>query len=299
MKKISPSLTDFPPIVSVRRAQLSLASYYCSTPHYEYMSDIHISKYCTCHRIRCYLVVRYTNMAISSLIREQARRLRTSGGSLHEIAKKLSQSKSTVSYWCRDIELTDSQLLVLSEKQRDAGRIGRMIAAQQKHNQRIIATQMQCARGRDDVGVLSERDIFILGLALYWGEGYKRGNEECGITNTDPNIILSFIVWVHAVYGIQKDDLILRVSVNESHKDRTHQIEQYWSQLTGISKLQFTRTSLIKTPRKKTYSDSNSYVGTLRVKVRRATALRRRILGSIEEVGRQIQATKLNSRKTR
>ena len=238
-------------------------------------------------------------MAISFLIRDHARRLRASGKSLNEIAKRLSQSKSTISYWCRNIELTEPQLLVLSLKQLNAGRIGRLHAAKQKHDQRIIATETQRRQGHYDIGTLSQRDIFILGLALYWGEGYKHGNEECGITNTDPSIILGFIIWVNAVYGVQKDDLILRVSVNGTHKDRVTSIEKYWSQQTGIPRSQFTRVSLVKTPRKKMYSDSKSYFGTLRVKVRKATALRRRILGSIEEAGRQIQATKLNSRKTR
>ena len=142
-----------------------------------------------------------------------------------------------------------------------------------------ISAEME--RGARDVGTLSQRDLFLLGLALYWGEGYKNGNEECGLTNSDPAIITTFIEWLRRIYAIPSTDLILRVSVNETHRHRVQIIEKYWSQMTGVPLSQFTSTSLIKARSKKAYADAESHFGTLRVKVRRGTALRRRIMGSI------------------
>ncbi|HVM73892.1 MAG TPA: hypothetical protein VMU13_03400 [Candidatus Paceibacterota bacterium] len=230
-------------------------------------------------------------MAIPIFIRKRAQKMRVAGKSLKDIAHALSQSKSTVSYWCRDIELTDVQVRSLIKKQRKAGRVGALRAAQRKHARRLMITEEQRSQGRRDVGKLTERDIFISGLSLYWGEGYKRGNEECGFTNTDPRIIMAFIRWMKDVYGINKRDLILRVSINETQKGRAGAIEQYWSRVTTVPASQFTRTSFIKTPHKKSHANVKTYFGTLRVKVRRATNLRRRIMGSLEELGLQIQAT--------
>ena len=71
---------------------------------------------------------------------------------------------------------------------------------------------------------LEEAKLLGLGLGLYWGEGYKKGNNECGFTNSDPDIILLIIRWFQKIYSIDKKDFILRVSINEMHKKRDLEI---------------------------------------------------------------------------
>ena len=220
-------------------------------------------------------------------LREKARALRKQGKSIAEISTSLSSSKSTVSYWCRDISLSKPQQHILFQRQKERGGVGRLRAAEKKRAQRIEKTRDAMNHGARDVAQLSQRDVFILGLALYWGEGYKSGNEECGLTNSDPAIIRVFIAWIKRVYGVSAPDLILRVSLNETHRDRTDVVQKYWSQMTGISQSQFTKISLIKARVKKTYANTEEHFGTLRVKVRRGTALRRRIMGSIEALKKQ------------
>jgi len=56
--------------------------------------------------------------------------------------------------------------------------------------QRIAATKISTQKGKDDLGSLSDRDIYCIGLGLYWGEGYKQGSQEFGFTNNDPQMIL-------------------------------------------------------------------------------------------------------------
>ena len=217
----------------------------------------------------------------SQALREQAQALRRQGKSIADIVHTLQASKSTVSYWCRDISLSHAQRHALAEKQRASGGIGRLRAAELKRARRMSDMNAEMERGARDVGTLSQRDLFMTGLALYWGEGYKSGNEECGLTNSDPAIITTFIEWLRRIYAIPSTDLILRVSVNETHRHRVQIIEKYWSQMTGVPLSQFTSTNLIKARSKKAYADAESHFGTLRVKVRRGTALRRRIMGSI------------------
>lgn len=225
-------------------------------------------------------------MALDQM-RTEARNLRKQGESINSITKILQASKSTVSYWCRDIILTKAQIKRLSIQKNRGGELGRLRAAEKKRSARLLATQEQMQLGQRDVGALKKRDLFILGLALYWGEGYKRGNEECGLTNTDPHIIKTFIVWLRDVYNIRPGDLILRTTINEVHSARARQIERYWSKETGVPLSQFTRTSFIRTVRTRSFETPGTYFGTLRVKVRRGTALRRRILGSIKELERK------------
>lgn len=221
-------------------------------------------------------------------MRESARRLRERGRSIAEITEALQAKKSTVSYWCRDIRLSAEHLKRLTAKKAAGGRLGILRAAELKRTERLAAVQKETLRGARDVGRLTRRDIFIVGIALYWGEGYKRGNEECGFTNSDPGIVKSFIRWMMDVYDIKREDFILRVSINATYKGREKEIKSYWSSVTGIPLSQFTRSSFIFAAQKKTTRDPATYFGTLRLKVRRATALRRRILGSIAEIERQI-----------
>ena len=221
-------------------------------------------------------------------LREKARLLRQKGQSISNISTALNASKSTVSYWCRNIALTNKQMRNLAQKRKDAGALGRLRAAEKKRAIRIEAVEVESKRGARAIGSLSQRDIFVLGIALYWGEGYKSGNEECGFTNSDPDIIRACILWLERAYSIPLSDLIPRVSINQTHRNRINIVEQYWSKATGIPRSQFTKTSLIKTHSRKIYSDPAQHFGTLRIKVRRGTALRRRILGSIKEVARQV-----------
>jgi len=220
--------------------------------------------------------------------REQAMKLRHNGKSIIEITERLNMSKSTVSYWCRDVVLKKEQMRALVEKQKIGGAFGRLRAAEKKRAARIEAVEKESSRGAQDVGKLSGRDVYIFGLALYWGEGYKSGNEECGFTNSNSHIIQAYITWLKQAYGIKKEDLILRISINETHKSRIRKVEQYWSQLTNIPRNQFTSTSLIKSRSKKTYSNPQGHFGTLRIKVRRGTSLRRRIMGSLKEIAKQL-----------
>src|SRR3989344_7483563 len=126
-------------------------------------------------------------------LREKARKLRVQGKSIAEITKELQASKSTVSYWCRNIVLAPRQIQRLAQRRKDGGSIGRIRAAEKKRQARITATAVASQKGRQDVGRLDRRDLLILGMGLYWGEGYKNGNDECGLTNSDPAIIKTFI----------------------------------------------------------------------------------------------------------
>ena len=58
--------------------------------------------------------VKYYSMA-KSLLRFKARELRRSGKSIKNIAIELKVAKTTVSYWVKDIILTENQLFLLKQ----------------------------------------------------------------------------------------------------------------------------------------------------------------------------------------
>ncbi len=210
--------------------------------------------------------------------------MRAEGKSFNEIARDLQVSKSTISFWCREISLTKKQREVLLNRRRSAATRGLFFATEKKRGERILRDQANAKQGSLDVGALSKRDIFTVGLALYWGEGYRKGNREFGFTNSDAGIIQTFMVWLERCYTIPRSDLILRVSVNTIHQKRERAILAYWSWITNVPLSQFSKTSFIKTKSRKRYLNLHKHFGTLRIKVRRGTALRQRVLGSLKKI---------------
>lgn len=216
--------------------------------------------------------------------REQALHLRKIGTSISDIALKLAVSKSTVSHWCKDVRLTQAamQAIVSRSATKSTAALLEYTESLREKRQKDISTDKGV--GRKQLGRLTERDIYCLGLGLYWGEGYKRGSQEFGFTNSDPQMVKFYIKWLEVVFGVTRENLILRVSINEAHKSRVSAVEKFWSQLTKVPLSNFTKVSLIKVSSQKKYSNSSSHMGTLRVKVRRGTRARRQVLGAIESI---------------
>ena len=214
--------------------------------------------------------------------KEEATTLRKQGMSIGEIAKEVSVSKSTVSGWCRDISLSNKAIERISKKGREKSIAGLMRYSESVRQKRIAATKVSSQKGADKLGYLSDRDVYCIGLGLYWGEGYKQGSQEFGFTNSDRQMITFYIRWLQVVFGIAKEDLILRVSINQLHEKRIGEVEKFWSEHISVPKCQFTKPSFVKTASKKVYKNQSIHMGTLRIKVRRGTAMRREILGAIK-----------------
>ncbi len=225
------------------------------------------------------------------LEREQALALRVEGTSISDIAAQLRVSKSTVSGWCRDIPLSAQAIQEIAKKSNRKSTNALLAYSESLRTERQERIDLSMNQGAKKLGTLSDRDVYCIGLGLYWGEGYKRGTQEFGFTNSDPAMIQFYLSWLSKCFGIRQSDLILRVSINQIHKDRTGEVERYWSDLTGVPRVQFTKTSLIKSRAKKVYSNRNGHYGTLRVKVRRGTERRREILGALRAAGEFARVT--------
>ncbi|PIP24397.1 MAG: hypothetical protein COS25_01780 [Candidatus Nealsonbacteria bacterium CG02_land_8_20_14_3_00_37_10] len=221
--------------------------------------------------------------------KNKALKLRKIGKSINEIATELNIAKSTVSSWCRNIQLGSKQIERLVKRQESGSYKGRMKFLERTRKERIKEVALLRKQGIKEIGKLSKRDFFISGVAIYWSEGYTySGGEQVGFTNSDPKMILLMLRWFKEICNIPDDNISLQVKINEIHKDRIKEVENYWSNITKISIGQFNKTVLIKSKAKKIYPNSGDYYGTLRITVRKGTKLRRRINGWIEGLVRGI-----------
>lgn len=200
--------------------------------------------------------------------------------SVRTIAEKLHVSRASVSVWCRDIVLTDAQKRVLITAQIKAGNRGRMIGAEMNRQKKLEVIAVQKEIARKLVGKLTERDVLMLGIALYWGEGVKAQSSSVAIVNSDPETVRFALKWFKQL-GVSEDLFRPYIFIAETHKSRREIILNFWSKYLGLQKDQFAKIVFLKGRPKKIYENHDSYYGVLALRVLKGSALKYRILGLI------------------
>ncbi len=167
-------------------------------------------------------------MGYGGKVKEQkrARELRAQSWTLMDIAKELGVSKSSVSLWVRDVDFVP--------RPRNRGH-----GLRKPHPMHIakLAEIERCRReGLERIGLLSEREFLVLGLALYAGEGSKTGSRLC-FANSDPRLILLFVMWLRRFFDVDESKFRIKLYLHEG-LDVDAAIA-FWSELTGIPADQF------------------------------------------------------------
>ncbi|MEU3435187.1 hypothetical protein [Streptomyces sp. NPDC006863] len=208
-------------------------------------------------------------------VRAKARELRLQGMTYDQIQVELGCSKSSISLWVRD--LPKPERTRTREQSSAIGRRGWETTLQRRDAERRAARQ----RAEEEVGALSDRELFLVGVALYWAEGSKskpyRTQERVTFVNSDPGMIEVFLAWLR-VLGVADDHLRFHVHIHET-ADVTA-AEQFWAALTGAGPEAFGKTSLKRhSPRTTRKNVGAEYRGCLVVRVLKGADLYRRIEG--------------------
>ncbi|NUO42682.1 MAG: hypothetical protein HOV82_11650 [Streptomyces sp.] len=209
-------------------------------------------------------------------LRDRARELRKQGWTYNQIQAELGCSKSSVSLWVRDLPHPEPKCTPEEQRARMNAGLARLRAAQEEERQ---ATKAAAAEA---VGELSDREVFLTGVALYWAEGAKDKSysrrERLQFINSDPNVISFFLHWLD-VLGVERERLRFRVSIHES-ADVTA-AEEFWAELTDVTPSSLQKTTLkrhnAKTSRKNT---AEAYRGCLVIYVLKSADLYRRVEGA-------------------
>ncbi len=219
-------------------------------------------------------------MAKSELRLEAIRLRKEEGLSIRNIATILAISKSSASNWLKDIPLSPDQVSKLQSDQFKGAWKGAIKAAELKRENKRKRFDLAKETAIKDIGTLSDRELKIAGLCLYWAEGCKKSG-RIRFCNSDPNMHLFFLAWLKKVYNISKSELSCFVGINEAHKHREHLVMSYWSQITEIPLSSFTKTSFKKYPLKKSYENFNDHYGTLDIRVRKPGKIYAQIISEI------------------
>jgi len=113
--------------------------------------------------------------------KNQAIILRKLGCSYYEIQKEIGDiSVASLSYWLRDIELTEEQKQRLKRNSSSHIELGKKISVENRRKKRELwrTEGRQLAKQKDPE--------FIAGITLYWAEGFKSHNRNTvALCNTD------------------------------------------------------------------------------------------------------------------
>lgn len=208
-------------------------------------------------------------------LRAKALTLRSEGKSYSEIKNLLGTPKGTLSYWLKDMPLSQERILELGPK--SERRIERYRETRRKQKEARLATAR--ALTKKTLFPFSKRDILVAGYFLYWGEGSKSNPAEVGIANTDPAVIKMFIEWMETCFSVPKEKMLVRVHL---YSDMNEEEElRYWQKITGVSRKNF-KKSYIKESTRAGLSYKGLYGhGTCNIRINNVL-LRNRIIEGIK-----------------
>jgi len=201
-------------------------------------------------------------------VRDAVRLLRVAGLSLGQIQKQTNVPKTTIQLWTRGIVQSEEQKELIRKNVLVGLQEGRIVAQSLQKQTRVAKEKSLFLKGVNEIGELTQRELHIAGVALYWAEGFKNRHEHrLGFCNSDPNMIKFYLRWLDSVLGVDKQDIVLRLALNFCYKDKTEDILLYWVRQLDISVSQFTKTFYQKSQWKKQYNNDR-YYGVLRVHVK-------------------------------
>ena len=164
----------------------------------------------------------------------RARDLRAEGWTLNEIAAELGVAKSSVSLWCRDVEINEEAWRRRAGDNYRRGNLDRRPSSLKVRKEAEIESLL--AEGRERVGRLSDREFLVAGVALYAGEGSKT-DRAVAFANSDPRMHLFFISWLRRFFDVDESRLRVRLYLHDGLDLPGAQC--FWSDLTGIPIDQF------------------------------------------------------------
>ncbi len=216
-------------------------------------------------------------------LKSKVERMRRQGMSLSEICREVPISKSTASLWCQGISLSKKQIVQL-EKRTGLRQYQAILRAALTNKRKSEAVKKEESdKAAAFIASLSQREICLIGTALYWAEGHKTG-KTFGIVNSDWHVIVAVMRWLQIEFQLEKEDYFPRLFINHLYGKQEKSIRTYWSNITGIPEAQFRNTIFIQSTFKKKFNTHKGYVGVMHLRVRKSSRMLYRALSQIEHM---------------
>ncbi len=195
---------------------------------------------------------------MKSTLHDQAVLLRKQGYSYSHISAVLGIGKGTLSYWLTDIPYVPNAETLATV---GLARANSSVTKNKRKQESISVAQKQA---RKEIGTISKRDLFMLGIGLYIGEGTKT-HDQIRVANSDSKVIAFMIRWFRA-YGVPEDHFMARAHIYPDTDEK--KVVAYWSKATGLAKERFHKSYVDRRVNKTRNMAGKLPFGTLHLTIR-------------------------------
>jgi len=217
-------------------------------------------------------------------LKRRAIELRRQGYSYNLIRKQVPVSKSSLSLWLSDVPYKPNKDVV------NRIRGAQLKSGEWKRRDKQRSLELANNEAKEMLGDLSDRDLFMLGIGVYIGEGAKTAYQT-RIINSDPQVICLAIRWLEEFFGLSTANLYIRLYLYPDNDIKKSLL--FWSNITGIPISQFSKTQVdrrVKKEKKKgMLKHGTAHLGVKSCGEKRfGVLLFRKILALIDNTYRQI-----------
>ncbi|MFA5127718.1 MAG: hypothetical protein WC457_01795 [Patescibacteria group bacterium] len=202
---------------------------------------------------------------MKSSVKDSAIKLRKKGLSYNIISNKLGIPKGTLSYWFKSLrgsakitKTNTSKAKEIWAKNITIYNKSRSIRAREKW------LEIQ-KNSRHEMASLSKHDLLFVGTALYWAEGYKKGNWSVIFSNSDPRMHQIMMRYFLEVCRVPLNKIKGQVQTH-SNVDKKKAVA-YWSKITRVPQRQFMKCNVSVPKSSKKVRGNTLPYGTLRIRI--------------------------------
>lgn len=164
-------------------------------------------------------------------------KLRKEGFSVGKISQLLSVSKSSVSRWVKNIELSEEHRSKLKQNIVSNGKNVGKRNIEKAREQRLRNLERQRRQyqksGRILYRTIDDRE-FGIGCSLYWAEGSKDRN-VVALANSDPDLLKFFVRFLRKYFDVNDSEFSLYCRYY-TDLVREGEPEEYWAEILGLPK---------------------------------------------------------------
>lgn len=178
--------------------------------------------------------------------KKRALALRLQGYSYNEINHELGVAKSTLSSWFAKTVLSEEARKRLDKRVAEGSMRGLLKKNKQQTDDAWKRATLVRAEARKEITILSKYELLLMGVALYWAEGYKkllikngreRTSHTIGFTNSDPEMVRLFLRFLIEILEIPKSKISVSVRLfNHMNKES---VLKYWRGITNLEEKNF------------------------------------------------------------
>lgn len=176
-------------------------------------------------------------MKWNSQLKNKAKKLRSRGYTYSEICESLKKkvSKSTLSYWCREVKLPSFYKRKLAKINAINREKGRLIAIEVNKLKRKQFLEDLKNKNLPLIKELNQRDRKLLLTSLYIAEGCKYPTTQyLKFASIDPGIIKFYLFLLRKSYNL--DESKFRIEILCRADQDLNSLINYWQKVTNIKK---------------------------------------------------------------